>query len=425
MTTIQICYGVSFKTPGLRPDEKSDRVDYATMSITPISQNAKKSRADLSGLAVTIENSLGRGISEAAPSHRSEFQRDRDRVIHSSAFRRLEYKTQVFANHEGDMFRTRLTHSLEVAQVARTIARALSVNEDLTEAISLAHDLGHTPYGHAGQDALNSCMSAYGGFEHNHQSLRVVDELENRYVEFRGLNLLFETRQGILKHCSKNRALNLGELGRRVLEKTPPSIEAQIANLADEIAYNHHDIDDGLRANLLSIEMLLNNDLFRDVYLHYETKNPGVDQQVLKHSVLREMLSIFVNDLIKTSLENYTDVLTCDISNNGPLESRLVGFSPMINKEHISLKKLLFQHLYRHPSIQKNNDQAKQIICRLFDHFSDKPELMGDKHWATTDASGENEIITHVADYIAGMTDRFAVATFNKLYEPTTFPRND
>jgi len=248
------------------------------MSSYATVQDTAKRATDLSALATTIGRSRGRLIDEAAPSHRSEFQRDRDRIIHSSAFRRLEYKTQVFSNHEGDMFRTRLTHSLEVAQVARTIARALQVNEDLTEAISLAHDLGHTPFGHAGQDSLNDCMSKHGGFEHNHQSLRVVDELENRYVQFRGLNLLFETREGILKHCSRNRAEKLGPLGRKILDRKPPSVEAQIANLADEIAYNHHDIDDGLRANLLTRETLLDNNLFRDVYTHIEKTNPRIDK---------------------------------------------------------------------------------------------------------------------------------------------------
>lgn len=395
------------------------------MNISPIKPSTAPVPSDLSPIAITIENSRGRAIVEPAPSHRTEFQRDRDRIIHSSAFRRLEYKTQVFANHEGDMFRTRLTHSLEVAQVARTIARALQVNEDLTEAISLAHDLGHTPFGHAGQDALNSCMADYGGFEHNHQSLRVVDELENRYVEFQGLNLLFETREGILKHCSKNRARNLGELGERILSRKPPSVEAQIANLADEIAYNHHDIDDGLRAGLLSNEVLLQNDLFREVYLHLERKNPHVDYQVLKHSVLREMLSIFVNDLIEMSKNNYQEFTSCAHLNNDRLATHLIGFSPKINEEHLKLKKLLFENLYRHPSIQKNNEQAKQIVRSLFEHFSRNPELMGKSRWDANATSSQDQIVIQVADYIAGMTDRFAVASLNGLFEPVALARYD
>jgi dGTPase len=394
------------------------------MSSYATVQDTAKRATDLSALATTIGRSRGRLIDEAAPSHRSEFQRDRDRIIHSSAFRRLEYKTQVFSNHEGDMFRTRLTHSLEVAQVARTIARALQVNEDLTEAISLAHDLGHTPFGHAGQDSLNDCMSKHGGFEHNHQSLRVVDELENRYVQFRGLNLLFETREGILKHCSRNRAEKLGPLGRKILDRKPPSVEAQIANLADEIAYNHHDIDDGLRANLLTRETLLENNLFRDVYTHIEKTNPRIDKQVLKHSVLREMLSIFVNDLISTSFENCRETLEGDDTRNDKIEPGLIGFSAGVRKEHAALKKLLFKHLYRHPSIQKNNDRAKQIVHCLFKTFDAKPSLMGESNWVPKKGCDEQEKATRIADYIAGMTDRFAVATLNDLYDSTMISRD-
>src|SRR5512143_3045023 len=222
----------------------------------------------LAPYAATDTYTRGRRFLESVPIYRSEFQRDRDRIVHSSAFRRLEYKTQVFVNHEGDMFRTRLTHSLEVAQIGRAIARALQVNEDLTEAISLAHDLGHTPFGHAGQDALNECMKEYGGFEHNLQSLRVVDELEERYAEFNGLNLTFETREGILKHCSLQNARLLGDVGERFLHGKQPGIEAQIANIADAIAYNNHDVDDGLRAGLISVEQLREVELFEEQYQH-------------------------------------------------------------------------------------------------------------------------------------------------------------
>lgn len=395
-----------------------------SMKSTAPALDTANRKTDLSAFATTIACSRGRQIDEAAPSHRSEFQRDRDRIIHSSAFRRLEYKTQVFSNHEGDMFRTRLTHSLEVAQVARTIARALLVNEDLTEAISLAHDLGHTPFGHAGQDALNACMSEHGGFEHNHQSLRVVDELENRYAQFRGLNLLFETREGILKHCSRNRAKKLGTLGQKILDRMPPSIEAQIANLADEIAYNHHDIDDGLRADLLTHEMLLESNLFRDVYQRIAKANPHIDKQVLKHSVLREMLSIFVNDLISTSFKKYQDAADDSNPDRNKLDSPLIGFSAEIGEEHLALKKLLLKHLYRHPSIQKNNDRAKQIIHCLFEQFVAKPILMGDANWIPGKGCDERQKATRIADYIAGMTDRFAVATVNDLYDPARIGQN-
>lgn len=371
---------------------------------------------DLAFLAVTDANTKGRRFKEDPPSHRSEFQRDRDRIIHSSAFRRLEYKTQVFPNHEGDMFRTRLTHSLEVAQVARTIARALKVNEDLTEAIALAHDLGHTPFGHAGQEALNFCMASHGGFEHNHQSLRVVDSLENRYANFRGLNLLFETREGILKHCSKDRARKLGDLGQRILDRKPPSLEAQIANFADEIAYNHHDIDDGLRAQLLTLEMLEECNLFRDVYRRVVKKYPNTNAQVIKHTVLREMLSIFVNDLIESSLKRMANSSQHGTTVRGTGSLRAIDFSTQIRAEHQTLKKLLFERFYRHPSIKKNNERANEILCQLFNAFTMNPHLMGHSDSSDGSINHEDSLMVRVADYIAGMTDRFAVATYVDLF---------
>ena len=352
---------------------------------------------------------------EPPPSHRSEFQRDRDRIIHCSAFRRLEYKTQVFTNYEGDMFRTRLTHSLEVAQVARTIARALKVNEDLTEAISLAHDLGHTPFGHAGQDALNECMAVYGGFEHNYQSLRVVDKLEQRYFKFDGLNLLFETREGILKHCSRRRARSLGDVGKRILERRPPSVEAQIANLADEIAYNHHDIDDGLRANILTPEILSESDLFREVHTKLTRQNVHAHQDRIKHAVLREMLSIFVNDLIDASRLRYIEFGAPTHNVN----DEIIGFSGSVQQAHIALKKLLFKYLYRHPRIDKNNELAKDIIRKLFDYYVAHPTQMSDEIDGAS-SMDHMEITTRVADYIAGMTDRFAVTRFTELFETSS-----
>ncbi|MGR8948190.1 MAG: deoxyguanosinetriphosphate triphosphohydrolase [Gammaproteobacteria bacterium] len=385
------------------------------MNVHPISGNKPHViEDDLSALACTSENSRGRRIPEPPPSHRTEFQRDRDRVIHCSAFRRLEYKTQVFANHEGDMFRTRLTHSLEVAQVARTIARALNVNEDLTEAISLAHDLGHTPFGHAGQDALNLCMADFGGFEHNAQSLRVVDELESRYLNFNGLNLLFETREGILKHCSVRRARQLGAVGERILNKRAPSIEAQIANLADEIAYNHHDIDDGLRARMLSPEILSQSRLFKDIYQSVVKAHPRANEQVIKHTVLREMLSVFVNDLIDASRERYLSVKNNPAS--AGFSTEIVGFSATIKREHLALKKLLFEHLYRHPKIEKNNNLAKEIVSRLFDYFASHPGKISDMGTTIT-ADTQADLFVKIADYIAGMTDRFAVTAYNELFD--------
>ena len=240
--------------------------------------------------------SLGRQFKEAPSKLRNDFQRDRDRIIHSGAFRRLEYKTQVFVNHEGDMFRTRLTHSLEVAQIARGISRTLGLHEDLAEAISLAHDLGHTPFGHAGQTALNRCMKAYGGFEHNLQSLRIVDSLENDYVDFKGLNLTFETREGILKHCSNKNAAKLGKVGERFIQKTQPSLEAQLVNFADEIAYNHHDIDDGYRSGLVTFDQLKDLPFFNEISVEVKSESPSINEKQMIKSTIRRMMNIFIMD---------------------------------------------------------------------------------------------------------------------------------
>ena len=265
------------------------------------------SMSDLATYAVSSENSRGRNIKEKSPLGRSEFQRDRDRIIHSSAFRRLEYKTQVFVNHEGDLFRTRLTHSLEVAQIGRSVARSLRLNEDLVEAIALAHDLGHTPFGHAGQDALNECMKDHNGFEHNLQSLRVVDTLEERYGAFDGLNLCFETREGILKHCAKKNARKLGDVGERFLINQRPSLEAQLTNLADEIAYNNHDVDDGLRSGLITQKELEEVSIFSRHLAMSKKLYPKISWRRLIHETVRSIINTLVSDLIKQSTANIKD----------------------------------------------------------------------------------------------------------------------
>ncbi|HTV52552.1 MAG TPA: deoxyguanosinetriphosphate triphosphohydrolase, partial [Steroidobacteraceae bacterium] len=272
--------------------------------------------------------SRGRRISEPAPELRSEYQRDRDRIIHSNAFRRLVYKTQVFVNHEGDLYRTRVTHSIEVAQIARSIARALALNETLTEAISLAHDLGHTPFGHAGQEALNACMRRYGGFEHNLQSLRVVDELEDRYAEFRGLNLTFECREGILKHCSVRNARGLGELGVRFIRRRQPGLEAQIANLADEIAYNHHDVDDGLRAGLIELADLEQVRLFRRHQAAVTERYGDLPERRLVHEVLRRMINQVCGELIRSTRERLREAAPSSIDDVRARSKPLVAFGP-------------------------------------------------------------------------------------------------
>jgi dGTPase len=361
--------------------------------------------------AVGPANSRGRQFREDAPVARSEFQRDLHRVVHSTAFRRLEYKTQVFVNHEGDLFRTRLTHSIEVAQIGRSIARALELNEDLVEAVSLAHDLGHTPFGHAGQDALNACMKEYGGFEHNLQSLRVVDLLEDHYGAFDGLNLMFETREGVLKHCSNENAKKLGALGERFLKRTQPSLEAQIANLADEIAYNNHDVDDGIRSGLLTMDQLVE---LRIVARHVETVRaayPGIEGRRLVHETVRRMINNLVTDLIVESRARIADAGPAtldDVHRAVPL----IGFSEAIAVEQRDLKRFLFANLYRHYRVMRMSEKARRIVTDLFAAFIAEPKLLPpqDQQRAANDAPRA------IADYIAGMTDRYAMREHRRLF---------
>ncbi len=366
--------------------------------------------------AVTTEQSRGRVHAEAPPAFRSQFQRDRDRIIHCSAFRRLEYKTQVFVNHEGDMFRTRLTHSLEVAQIARSVARALNLNEDLTEAIALAHDLGHTPFGHAGQDALNARMQAFGGFEHNFQSLRVVEHLEERYPDFQGLNLLFESREGILKHCSVERARRLGPLGARFLDRTQPTLEAQVTNVADEIAYNHHDIDDGVRANLLSVEQMSGFPLFCDLHAAALLRWKNSDTKRILYSVIREMLNYFVVDLIEATKHRLAELAPRNLDDIRGLKKPLVDFTPAVREQHIELKRLLRHGLYEHERVQRNASDARIVVARLFDALFDDPDLLPPEHRPADDDADDGLRAQHVADYIAGMTDRFAIGEHHRLF---------
>ncbi|MEK6807341.1 MAG: deoxyguanosinetriphosphate triphosphohydrolase [Pseudomonadota bacterium] len=364
-------------------------------------------RGSLAPYAARPESSRGRRVYEPAPPHRTEFQRDRDRIIHSSAFRRLEYKTQVFVNHEGDLFRTRLTHSLEVAQIARTIARALRLNEDLCEAIALAHDLGHTPFGHAGQDALNACMRPYGGFEHNAQSLRVVDELESKYASFRGLNLLFETREGILKHCSAKRARTLGDIGERFLQRRQPSLEAQLTNLADEVAYNNHDVDDGLRAGLITFEQLREVPLFRRHHDLVLKAYPRATRRQQRHETIRRMISTLISDLVGETRRRLQKAAPRKIDQVRALNRPLVGYSAAMAQESLTLKQFLNRKLYRHPKVVKMSQQSQRVIGRLFALYMKKPRLIPAEF--VQDSPNPTELPRLVADYIAGMTDRFAL----------------
>ena len=376
----------------------------------------------LAPYAVSESCSKGRHYNEPAPTYRTEFQRDRDRIIHSAAFRRLEYKTQVFVNHEGDLFRTRLTHSIEVAQVARSIARAMQLNEDLTEGIALAHDLGHTPFGHAGQDALNACMKDYGGFEHNLQSLRVVDELEQHYAEFSGLNLTFETREGILKHCSLKNAAALGELGRRFIEKKQASLEAQLANLADEIAYNSHDVDDGLRSGLIDVDALNEVELYREQHEAVRSLYPDLNPRRTIHEVVRRLIGCQVIDLIETSTRSVEQAAPADLDAVRNHAGELIGFSDSMREKNLELKRFLRTRLYRHYRVHRMTTKAAQTITALFDAFINDPRLMPDEsrqHLVTLEAAaGEDGRARAVADYIAGMTDRYAIAEYERTFNP-------
>lgn len=366
----------------------------------------------LAPYAVSEANSRGRRLAEAAPQGRSEFQRDRDRIIHSGAFRRLEYKTQVFVNHEGDLFRTRLTHSIEVAQIARSIARNLHLNEDLAEAISLAHDLGHTPFGHAGQEALNDCMKAYGGFEHNLQSVRVVDVLEERYATFDGLNLCFETREGMLKHCRPEQAALLGELGERFLKNRRPSLEGQIANLADEIAYNNHDVDDGLRSGLITLEQLTAVPLVAEHLQQVRKAYPDLPERRVVHETVRRMINTLVTDLIRQSAINIAaqNLNSLEDVRNAPA---LIAFSTELNKQQRELKKFLHSHLYRHYRVMRMSAKAQRIIRDLFGVFMEDSRLLPFK---TPGTLAEADRARVVADYIAGMTDRYAIREHKRIF---------
>jgi dGTPase len=366
--------------------------------------------------------SRGRRFAEPPPRHRTEYQRDRDRIVHSTAFRRLVYKTQVFVNHEGDLYRTRLTHSLEVAQIARSVARALGLNEPLVEAICLAHDLGHTPFGHAGQDALNECMREFGGFEHNLQSLRVVDELEERYAEFPGLNLTFEVREGILKHCSAANARQLGELGERFLQRLQPGLEAQLANLADEVAYNNHDVDDGIRAGLITIEDLCGCRMFGRQFGLVHGLYPQLGGRRLVHEVVRRMIDYTVNDLVDASSASLASAAPKSVDEVRSRAAPLLMFSDAVREEHLELKRYLREHLYKHFRVLRMTTKAQRVVRELFGAMFGEVNLMPTEHQEVArrleSADGEPGRARAVADYIAGMTDRFAILEHRRLFNP-------
>ena len=371
----------------------------------------------LADYACHPDQSRGRRFPEPAAPTRTEFARDRDRIVHSTAFRRLVYKTQVFLNHEGDLFRTRLTHSLEVAQLGRSIARTLKFNEDLVEAIALAHDLGHTPFGHAGQDALNACMADHGGFEHNLQSLRVVDDLEERYPQYNGLNLSFETREGILKHCSRTNAQRLevaepNGVAERFLENSKlrsPSLEAQLCNLADNIAYNAHDIDDGVRSGLLSLEQLSDCRLFESFRLETLQQYPQLTGRRLLFEAIRRMLSEQVYDVIAATTANIEQIYPKNID-DVRFAKPLVAFTEPMRSQSLELNRFLLANLYRHPQVMETTERAQNIVTELFAAYCNDPgQFQFDEKTATV------SLHRAVADYIAGMTDRFAAREHERL----------
>jgi dGTPase len=374
---------------------------------------ASGERPDLAGFAAKSCLSLGRRYPEEFRDDRPAFERDRDRIIHCAAFRRLEYKTQVFVNHEGDYYRTRLTHSLEVAQIGKAISRRLRLNEELTEALALAHDLGHTPFGHTGEEVLNRLMEEHGGFEHNLQSLRVVDQLEERYPGFNGLNLSWETREGIIKH--KSPYDSPADILADMMPGIVPTLEAQIINYADEIAYNNHDIDDGLKSGLITLEQLEKVEIWRDVYVLIAAQYPGLDPERCKHQVISALIGRLIKDLCSTTLENIENFGIRTLDDLRRVNRQVVAFSPDFSDKNKKLKKFLMVNLYRHHKVERMRVKAESYLTQLFEAYLKHPTLLPRKYLKKMDTTVRERVI---CDYIAGMTDRFALDEYKRLFEP-------
>jgi dGTPase len=371
-------------------------------------------RNDLAPYAAHSYNSRGRRYTEPHKDDRPVFERDRDRIIHCAAFRRLEYKTQVFINHEGDYYRTRLTHSLEVAQIARGIARRLHLNEDLAEALALAHDLGHTPFGHTGEHVLNQLMKEHGGFEHNRQSLRIVDELEERYPAHNGLNLSFETREGIIKHSSEYDRPGVDGLDE--LEPgLQPTLEAQIIDLADEIAYNNHDIDDGLKAGYLNLEELATVPLWHETSLSVASKFPGLDEQRQICQTISHLIGLLINDLVQTTVDTVAQAKVTTLDDVRQQGCRLVTFSPEMAARNRALKTFLWQRLYSHYKVERMRVKSERFITLLFQSYAEHPSLLPPAYQEKFRTCGQMRVI---CDYIAGMTDRYALDEYRRLFDP-------
>lgn len=371
----------------------------------------------LAPYAIHDDQSRGRRYPEREHPYRSQFQRDRDRVVHSRAFRRLEYKTQVFVNHEGDHYRTRLTHSIEVAQISRTVSGALGLNADLAECLALCHDMGHPPFGHSGQDVLNDLMKDYGGFEHNLQTLRIVEQLEEKYIEFPGLNLTFESREGIVKHSANYRGKTSPPemLKEYSLNEWPP-LEAQIIDLCDEIAYNNHDLDDGLESRLLELDDLTANvSVFGDLFREIQQQHPGTSLKLLVNATIIRLINCLVTDLIDniTSTIKQEGIQSLDAVRGA--SKSLVSFSAPVREQNRQLKAFLFSRLYRHYRVQRMKHKAARILQALFHAYQDDPTLLPRRHQEKMEIEGKERII---CDYIAGMTDRFAIQDHLKLFDP-------
>ncbi len=371
-------------------------------------------RSDLAPYAAKSSQSRGRRFPEPFKDDRPDFERDRDRIIHCAAFRRLEYKTQVFVNHEGDYYRTRLTHSLEVAQIARGIARRLKLNEDLVEALALAHDLGHTPFGHTGEHVLNRLMAAHGGFEHNRQSLRVVEVLEERYPGFQGLNLTWETREGIIKHSSDYDSPTFAD-DEHYDPLKRPGLEAQVIDLADEIAYNNHDIDDGLTAGYIRLEELAEQPLWQETFDLVALKYPGLDQERHIYQTISHLIGILIEDLVSATAANIRTLGINTLEDVRCQDQRLVSFSDAIREKNKSLKKFLYRHLYRHFKVERMRIKAERFITLLFESYSHAPSLLPLEYQKKFESYGKERVI---CDYIASMTDRYAMDEYKRLFEP-------
>jgi dGTPase len=370
-------------------------------------------RPDLAGYAARSSQSRGRRHPEELRDERPAFERDRDRIIHCAAFRRLEYKTQVFVNHEGDYYRTRLTHSLEVAQIGKAIARRLRLNEELTEALALAHDLGHTPFGHTGEEVLNRLLEGHGGFEHNLQSLRVVDELEERYPCFDGLNLSWEVREGIIKHSSPYD--RPADIIADFLPGIVPTIEAQIINFADEIAYNNHDIDDGLKSGYITLGQLREVALWNEVYEGVEAKHPSADLERKVFQTISALIGLFIKDLTTTTLANLAESGIETMEDLRRVNRQVVAFSPDLARKNRELKRFLMENLYRHYKVERMRIKAERCLTQLFETYLKHPTLLPGKYLKKMERTGRERVIS---DYIAGMTDRFALDEFKRLFEP-------